>query len=184
MIRVSRVGRTAFETPDLDRAQSRCSAPRTRAAPSWPARPGFCDRPRAGPRGGSEAAIVRVAPNADFDDMAKKLSADGVRSGCADAVPGIGKVLAFDDPKGTTIELFTGEISGLTSPSARRQAAQARPYRARGGRSGDGRFLLSCPGLQSVGLDRGLFRLPTLQPGSSPVNFIRGQTRCITSPSR
>jgi catechol 2,3-dioxygenase-like lactoylglutathione lyase family enzyme len=39
---------------------------------------------------------------------AKKLSGDGVQ--CAvrsDAVPGIGKVLAFDDPKGTTIELFT-----------------------------------------------------------------------------
>jgi catechol 2,3-dioxygenase-like lactoylglutathione lyase family enzyme len=39
--------------------------------------------------------------------MAKKLSADGVKSELrTDAVPGIGKVLAFNDPKGTTIELF------------------------------------------------------------------------------
>ena len=40
--------------------------------------------------------------------MAKKLSDDGVQSEMrSDAVPGVGKVLTFDDPKGTTIELFT-----------------------------------------------------------------------------
>ena len=39
--------------------------------------------------------------------MAKKLSADGIKSELrSDPVPGIGKVLAFNDPKGTTIELF------------------------------------------------------------------------------
>src|SRR4029077_11400470 len=47
-------------------------------------------------------------PPADFADLAKKLTAEGIKSeGRSDAIPGVGKLLAFDDPKGTTIELFT-----------------------------------------------------------------------------
>jgi catechol 2,3-dioxygenase-like lactoylglutathione lyase family enzyme len=49
-----------------------------------------------------------VGGDADFPDMARKLAAEGVEGKVrSDATPGIGKVLAFDDPKGTTIELFT-----------------------------------------------------------------------------
>jgi catechol 2,3-dioxygenase-like lactoylglutathione lyase family enzyme len=55
-----------------------------------------------------ERISFEVSSHADFAGMAKTLSADGVRSEVrSDAIPGIGRVLAFDDPMGTTIELFT-----------------------------------------------------------------------------
>jgi len=48
-----------------------------------------------------------VAPNADFADLQKNLSGHGVKSELrSDSVPGQSKVLTFQDPKGTTIELF------------------------------------------------------------------------------
>jgi catechol 2,3-dioxygenase-like lactoylglutathione lyase family enzyme len=60
-----------------------------------------------GPDAGLRRISFEVSPKADVADMAKKLSADGIKSELrSDPVPGIGKVLAFNDPKGTTIELF------------------------------------------------------------------------------
>jgi catechol 2,3-dioxygenase-like lactoylglutathione lyase family enzyme len=48
-----------------------------------------------------------VSPNSDFGDLAKELAKDGVRSELRnDSIPGMGQVLAFQDDKGTTIELF------------------------------------------------------------------------------
>jgi catechol 2,3-dioxygenase-like lactoylglutathione lyase family enzyme len=49
----------------------------------------------------------QVAPETEFDDIRRGLEAEGVR--CQprnDAIPGVPKMLAFEDPKGTTIEVF------------------------------------------------------------------------------
>jgi catechol 2,3-dioxygenase-like lactoylglutathione lyase family enzyme len=60
---------------------------------------------------GSRARCSRlsfeVAPNADLADMRKNLSAHGIASDeRSDSVPGMPKALSFQDPKGTTVELF------------------------------------------------------------------------------
>jgi catechol 2,3-dioxygenase-like lactoylglutathione lyase family enzyme len=116
MIKASRVGHATFETPDLEKAIAYytdvnglvLSARDNRRA--WLAsKTGLLT---IALEHGAEQKLRRlsfeVSPIADFADMAKRLSADGVRGELrSDAVPGIGKVLAFDDPKGTTIELFT-----------------------------------------------------------------------------
>jgi catechol 2,3-dioxygenase-like lactoylglutathione lyase family enzyme len=116
MIKLSRVGHATFETPDLDKAIAYYTDVNGLVL-------NVKDKSRAflaskiGPltialQQGSEQKLKRlsfeVAPNADIADMAKRLSADGVQSEVrSDEVPGIGKVLAFDDPIGITIELFT-----------------------------------------------------------------------------
>jgi catechol 2,3-dioxygenase-like lactoylglutathione lyase family enzyme len=60
---------------------------------------------------GDEAACTslafEVAPDSDFADMSRKLSAEGIKSDLrSDAVPGMKQALAFKDNKGTAIELF------------------------------------------------------------------------------
>jgi catechol 2,3-dioxygenase-like lactoylglutathione lyase family enzyme len=116
MIRVSRVGHATFETPDLDRAVAYYTdvnglvlSAKDKGRAFLASKTGLLTIAlEQGREENLKRLSFEVAPNADFDDMAKKLSADGVRSEVrSDAVPGIGKVLAFDDPKGTTIELFT-----------------------------------------------------------------------------
>ena len=48
-----------------------------------------------------------VAPDSDFDELARNLSADGIKSELRnDSIPGMGKVLTFKDNKGTSIDLF------------------------------------------------------------------------------
>ena len=115
MIKPSRVGHATFETPDLDKAlayyvEVAGLVPHAR------------DKDRAylasktglltlALERGSKENLKRIsfemAPTADFADLARKLTADGIKSEVrSDAIPGVGKLLAFDDPKGTTIELF------------------------------------------------------------------------------
>jgi len=48
-----------------------------------------------------------VAPNSDFGELARNLTADGITSELRnDCVPGMGQVLTFKDNKGTAIDLF------------------------------------------------------------------------------
>ena len=116
MIKPRRVGHATFETPDLDKALE-----------YWTGVNGLKlvqrDKDRAylaskiglltiALERGSEENLKRIAfemaPDADFADLAKALAADGIKSEVrSDSLPGVGKVLAFADPKGTTIELFT-----------------------------------------------------------------------------
>jgi catechol 2,3-dioxygenase-like lactoylglutathione lyase family enzyme len=50
----------------------------------------------------------QLAPGADFDAIAKWLSAQGIKSELrSDDIPGMSKLLAFEDVKGTTIELLS-----------------------------------------------------------------------------
>jgi catechol 2,3-dioxygenase-like lactoylglutathione lyase family enzyme len=115
MITPRRVGHATFETPDLDKALAYYTEVNGLVLNSR-------DKDRAylasktglltialekGPDAGLRRISFEVSPKADVADMAKKLSADGIKSELrSDPVPGIGKVLAFNDPKGTTIELF------------------------------------------------------------------------------
>jgi catechol 2,3-dioxygenase-like lactoylglutathione lyase family enzyme len=115
MITPRRVGHAKFETPDLDKALAYYTEVNGLVLHSR-------DKDRAylasktglltialekGRDEGLRRISFEVSPKADVADMAKKLAADGIKSELrTDAVPGIGKVLAFNDPKGTTIELF------------------------------------------------------------------------------
>jgi catechol 2,3-dioxygenase-like lactoylglutathione lyase family enzyme len=115
MITPRRVGHATFETPDLDKALAYYTEVNGLVLNSR-------DKDRAylasktglltialekGRDAGLRRISFEVSPKADVADMAKKLAADGIKSELrTDSVPGIGKVLAFNDPKGTTIELF------------------------------------------------------------------------------
>jgi len=115
MITPRRVGHATFETPDLDKALAYYTEVNGLVLHSR-------DKDRAylasktglltialekGRHEGLRRISFEVSPKADVADMAKKLSADGIKSELrSDSVPGLGKVLAFNDPKGTTIELF------------------------------------------------------------------------------
>jgi catechol 2,3-dioxygenase-like lactoylglutathione lyase family enzyme len=115
MIKLSRVGHATFETPDLDRAIAYYTDvnglvlnAKDKSRAFMASKIGLLTITL---QQGSEQKLKRlsfeVSPNADFADIAKKLSADGVQSEVrSDTVPGIGNVLAFDDPMGTAIELF------------------------------------------------------------------------------
>src|SRR5712671_3549740 len=115
MITPRRVGHATFETPDLDKALAYYTEVNGLVLNSR-------DKDRAylasktglltialekGRDAGLRRISFEVSPKADVADMARKLAADGIKSEVrSDPVPGIGKVLAFNDPKGTTIELF------------------------------------------------------------------------------
>jgi catechol 2,3-dioxygenase-like lactoylglutathione lyase family enzyme len=115
MINARRVGHATFETPDLDRAIAYYTevnglvlSAKDKSRAFLASKTGLLS---IALEHGAEQSLKRlsfeVSPNADFADMAKKLSADGLNSEMrSDALPGVGKMLTFDDPVGTTIELF------------------------------------------------------------------------------
>src|SRR5262245_12873016 len=116
MIKASRIGHASFDTPDLDRAVAYYTQvnglvlhAKDRSQAFLASKTGLLTI--ALERG--DAANLRrlsfeVSPHADFSDIAKNLAEDGVKCDrLSDAVPGISKMLAFNDPTGTTIELFT-----------------------------------------------------------------------------
>jgi len=112
MIKPSRVGHATFETPDLDKAlayyvevNGLVLHARDKDRAYLSSKTGLLTL--ALERGREEnlrRISFEMAPTADFAGLAKKLSADGIKSEVrSDAIPGVGKLLAFDDPKGTTI---------------------------------------------------------------------------------
>jgi catechol 2,3-dioxygenase-like lactoylglutathione lyase family enzyme len=115
MITPRRVGHATFETPDLDKALAYYTevnglvlSSRDKDRAYLASKTGLLTLAlEKGREEGLRRISFEVSPKADVADMAKKLSADGIKSELrSDPVPGIGKVLAFNDPKGTTIELF------------------------------------------------------------------------------
>src|SRR5512146_2844269 len=116
MIKAKRVGHATFETPDLDKAIAYYSdvnglilSAREKGRAFLASKTGLLSIVL---EQGGAAALKRlsfeVSPNADFSDLAKSLSAAGVRSEVrSDTAPGVGNVLAFTDPAGTTVELFS-----------------------------------------------------------------------------
>jgi catechol 2,3-dioxygenase-like lactoylglutathione lyase family enzyme len=52
----------------------------------------------------------QVAPETEFEDIQRGLESEGVRCQSRnDAVPGVPKMLTFEDPKGTAIEVFAAQ---------------------------------------------------------------------------
>ncbi len=175
MIQVRRIGHAMFETPDLPRlidyhtsvtglalVGARCGSRVLRRAH----RPtGRRAAPRRGrrdaPSSASRSRPTRISPT--WRAGSRRL---GVKSEMrSDSAPGFGKVLAFEDPKGTAIELFKEWQSiGRDQRRHRHRRAQARPYRVLRRRSqGDLGFLRARARLQGVGLDRRLLRVHALQ---------------------
>jgi catechol 2,3-dioxygenase-like lactoylglutathione lyase family enzyme len=128
MIQVRRIGHAAFETPDLPKAIDYHTQVLGLASVGRDADHAFFAT-RTGQlavelRRAAQARCVKlcfeVAPEEDFGDMARRLTGLGVKSETrSDSGPGLGKVLAFQDPKGTAIELFNewqsvGRDQGVT----------------------------------------------------------------------
>ena len=115
MIKVRRIGHATFETADLAKMIDYHTQVTGLTVASQDA-----DRAFLASRTGQLAVELRradhakcsglcfeVAADEDFADMARRLTALGIKSDLRnDTAPGLGKVLAFEDPKGTTIEVF------------------------------------------------------------------------------
>jgi catechol 2,3-dioxygenase-like lactoylglutathione lyase family enzyme len=116
MIKARRIGHAVFETPDLPRLLDYYTAV-VGLVPAAREKDRAYLASQLGHlavelRQGSQARCVElsfeVAPGTDFDEAARQLSAQGIKSERrTDPAPGISNILAFDDPKGTTIELFS-----------------------------------------------------------------------------
>ena len=116
MIKVRRLGHATCETPDLEKQLDYYTkvvglhlTAREKDRAFLTARTGqlAVELVRAGkPR--CAKLSFEVAAEEDFADMARRLTADGVRNELrSDSIPGTPRLLSFQDPKGTTIELFT-----------------------------------------------------------------------------
>ncbi len=115
MIKVRRIGHATFETPDLERLADYHERITGLAPVAREKNRAFF----AGRTGQLAIELVRadaprcaklsfeVAPEDEFADMTRRLSEHGVRSELrSDDIPGTPQVLSFQDPKGTTIEIF------------------------------------------------------------------------------
>jgi len=115
MIKVLRIGHATFETPDLAKAVDYYTQVAGLALAGRETGRAFLATKigqlaielQEGAQARCSKLSFEVAPNADFADLQKNLSGHGVKSELrSDSVPGQPRVLTFQDPKGTTIELF------------------------------------------------------------------------------
>jgi catechol 2,3-dioxygenase-like lactoylglutathione lyase family enzyme len=115
MIQVKRIGHATFETPDLERqidyytqVAGLVLAERLNARAFLATRLG--DLAVVLEKGDSARCTrlsFQVAPETEVADMRRGLEVEGVRGEARnDPTPGIPKAIAFEDPKGTVIELF------------------------------------------------------------------------------
>jgi catechol 2,3-dioxygenase-like lactoylglutathione lyase family enzyme len=123
MINALRIGHASFETPDLSKAIDYYTQVAGLAlAAREPHRAFLASKTgqlavglKQGEKRRCSKLSFEVAPNADFADLRKALDRHGIASEERhDSIPGIARVLTFQDPKGTTIELFN-EWSDLSS---------------------------------------------------------------------
>ena len=115
MINVCRIGHATFETPDLDKAIEYYTQVVGLALVARESKRAYLatrigelaiELQQAAQRNCAKLSF-EVAPGADFADLQKRLAQHGVRADVrSDSVPGLPRVLSFDDPKGTRIELF------------------------------------------------------------------------------
>jgi catechol 2,3-dioxygenase-like lactoylglutathione lyase family enzyme len=116
MIKVRRIGHATFETPDIDRqidhytqvvGLTLAAREKDRAFLATKTGQLVLQLERAGAPRIARIAF-EVSANDDFTTLAKRLSEDGIKSEQrSDTTPGTPKILAFEDIKGTTIELFS-----------------------------------------------------------------------------
>jgi catechol 2,3-dioxygenase-like lactoylglutathione lyase family enzyme len=128
MIKVSQIGHATFETPDLDRqidyfteVAGLVLAERENGRAFLATRLGdLVVQLEKGERARCSRIAFRVAPDTELEDIRRGLEAEDVRGQTRnDPSPGIPKVMAFADPKGTVIELFTASTPlGTNKPVA------------------------------------------------------------------
>ena len=115
MIKPRRIGHATFETPDLGKAiayhtqvNGLALAAREKNRAFLASKVGqLMIQLDQGEAARCTKLSFEVAPGSDFGELARELEKDGIGSELRnDSVPGMGKVLAFKDNKGTTIELF------------------------------------------------------------------------------
>ena len=116
MIQARKIGHATFETTDLDRSIDYYTqiaglvlADKEKNRAFFASKIGqlVVQLERGGTARCTKLSF-EVAPNSDFGDMRRKLEGLGIRSDIHnDSVPGIPKLLSFQDPKGTTIEIFS-----------------------------------------------------------------------------
>ncbi len=131
----------------------------------------------------------QVAPDSDLGEVASRLKKAGIKSERrSDITPGIGEAIAFKDPKGTTLEIFSDfAFAAEDYDFHRRHAAQVRPHRLSvPRRAGRREILLRHARFSRVGLAQRFLRLPALQPRPSHREFParRRNRRSITSRSK
>jgi catechol 2,3-dioxygenase-like lactoylglutathione lyase family enzyme len=116
MVKLRRLGHATFETPDLEKAiayytqiNGLAVADREKNRAFLASKVGqLIVQLEQADHARCAKLSFEVAPNSDFNELAQELAKDGVKSELRnDSIPGIGKVLAFKDNKGTTIELFS-----------------------------------------------------------------------------
>ena len=115
MIKVRRMGHATFETPDLAKAIEHYTQVIGLSLAGREDKRAFLATKigqlaielHQGTQSRCSKLSFEVAPNADFADLRRALQKHGVAAEERnDSVPGLPKVLSFQDPKGTTIELF------------------------------------------------------------------------------
>jgi catechol 2,3-dioxygenase-like lactoylglutathione lyase family enzyme len=115
MIKPRRVGHATFETTDIDKQIAYWTevaglvlAEREKKRAFLASKTGLLSiQLEQADRNHCARLSFEVAPDSDFDALAKELAKDGVKSELRnDAIPGMGKVLTFKDNKDTAIDLF------------------------------------------------------------------------------
>ena len=116
MIKVRRISHATFETPDLDpqvdhftKVTGLVVAAREKDRALLSSKVGaLVLQLRKGEHPRCTKLSFQLAPGSDFAEIARFLSAQGIKSDVrSDDIPGMSKLLAFEDIKGTTIELLT-----------------------------------------------------------------------------
>ena len=133
MIAVRRISHATLETPDLDRqidyyvdVVGLMPLARSKDQAVFASRLGHLALVL---NRGSAARLTRltfqVAPQSDLGEMAKFLASQGIAAELRhDALPGLGPVLTFADPKGTLIDVFAE-----ARPNAASQPAGVAPFK-------------------------------------------------------
>ena len=115
MIKALRIGHATFETPDLAKAIEHYTQVIGLALAGRDGKRAYLATKMGqlaielqhGTQRRCSKLSFEVAPNADFADMRKELQRHGIAGEeRSDSNPGLPKVLSFQDPKGTIIELF------------------------------------------------------------------------------
>jgi catechol 2,3-dioxygenase-like lactoylglutathione lyase family enzyme len=125
MIEVKRMSHATFETPDLERQIDYFTqivglalAERENGRAYLATKVGdLAVQLEKGDHARCAKIAFQVAPDTEFDDIRRGLEAEGVR--CEprnDACPGIPRMMSFEDPKGTVIEVFAAQTPIARNP--------------------------------------------------------------------
>jgi catechol 2,3-dioxygenase-like lactoylglutathione lyase family enzyme len=128
LIQTKRLGHATFETPDLDKQIAYYEDVVGLTLVSREGGTAYLATNtgqlavilRKGAREGCTSLAFEVSPALSFEETSRRLSAAGLKGEVrSDVKPGVGKVLTFNDPKGTAVELFSEwSFIGSQAPAA------------------------------------------------------------------